>query len=357
MSISDKLRASLKRDLARVPLFSELSNPAMDQLVEAGSVVEFVPGERVFQQGHPGDSMYVLLSGQLRIYHEGSRRAIVIRKKGEFVGEIALLDGGLRTASGRAVRRCRAFRLTRDQLHSLLAQQPSIALDLLRTINGRARSALERERTLVDKLKAQNIQLESFNQRLAKRVEQKTRELRRANEQLREINKRDPLTSTHNRGYFQQTLEDWLKSQAHLSLILLDIDHFKQLNDTHGHQAGDRVLIQLAGLLEGMAGRGQFAARYGGEEFAFVLSRTQAKTAWRRAEEIRQQILGQKFPLRDGRAGDVTASLGVASYPCHAQDLESLIKAADVALYHSKASGRNRVTLWTPELTGEHDGR
>ncbi|MGE0494656.1 MAG: GGDEF domain-containing protein [Vulcanimicrobiota bacterium] len=322
--------------LRDVPLFSGLSQACVERLVEAGDVVEFSPRDVVFRQGDEGDSMYVLLSGKLRIYHEDSKRAIAVRGTNDFIGEIALFQGVTRTASAQAVTRVKAFSLNKMQLKNLLHNQPSLAMELVETISFRARTALERERKLA-------ARLQEHNQKLERLVEKKTRQLREVNEQLREQNKREPLTNCYNRGYFQDTLAAWMKRQPYLSLIILDIDFFKRINDTHGHQAGDRVLIEAARLLESQLGRGQFLARYGGEEFVIVLSRTKLDRARRKAEEFRRAIESFVFPLRAGQPGDVTISLGVASYPQQADDPARLVEVADEALYRAKESGRNRV--------------
>jgi diguanylate cyclase (GGDEF)-like protein len=129
-----------------------------------------------------------------------------------------------------------------------------------------------------------------------------------------------------------------------LSLVMLDLDDFKEINDVHGHQQGDRVLMQVGLVLRELSREIDEPARYGGEELAVVALQTNSYGAAQLAERMREAIAGLRIPRLDGR-GDlrVTASLGVASFPDTASDKGSLIAAADAALYRAKRAGKNRV--------------
>ena len=123
-----------------------------------------------------------------------------------------------------------------------------------------------------------------------------------------------------------------------VSLVMLDIDRFKKLNDTHGHQRGDEVLREVAQLLEGASRDFDTAARYGGEEFAVILPGATLNAATKVAERLRKMIMTANTVV------PVTASFGVAAFPEQGADPQSLVSAADEALYSSKRRGRNRVT-------------
>lgn len=161
-------------------------------------------------------------------------------------------------------------------------------------------------------------------------------------EEVRLLAATDPLTRIANRGTFQSALGRELaqarRNGSSVSLVLLDIDHFKRLNDDHGHLTGDAVLKSVANLLDVTSRDGDLAARYGGEEFVVLMPDTDVEVAFAAAERVRSAL------SRADRDLQVTASAGVATFPDHADDGEDLIAVADAALYRSKAGGRDRLT-------------
>lgn len=156
----------------------------------------------------------------------------------------------------------------------------------------------------------------------------------------------DALTGAHNKRYFLEFLEREIARCARyrrsLSLLIFDIDHFKAINDTHGHLTGDYVLRELSRRLLGRVRREELLARYGGEEFAAVLPETDLPGARTFAEHIRHLISDQPFEY-EGDRFDVTISIGVASLEGEDIDVASFIKIADDHLYRAKREGRNRV--------------
>ena len=161
-------------------------------------------------------------------------------------------------------------------------------------------------------------------------------------------NGRDPLTRALNRRFLPSVLGREItlakKADTPLSVLMIDIDHFKAINDNHGHAVGDIVLRHIAELLLNTVRDSDFVFRYGGEEFLIVLVETDRKEASVIAERVRQQLAGHDVPVRDGEALSVTASIGVATHEGH-PDYEYLIDAADKALYRAKNEGRNRVAV------------
>lgn len=152
----------------------------------------------------------------------------------------------------------------------------------------------------------------------------------------------DPLTGLYNRAKLDSALSESLRSierrsQHDLAVVLIDIDHFKKVNDTFGHQVGDSILVQLAQLLRSNVRSTDVAGRWGGEEFLLVLPEHTRQHAIMHAERIRNAI--DEFEFRDGI--HITASFGVASYRPE-DDESSIIKRVDQALYRAKAEGRNR---------------
>ena len=164
----------------------------------------------------------------------------------------------------------------------------------------------------------------------------------------------DGLTQIHNKRYFMDFLEREIarcsRYKRDLSLAMFDIDHFKVLNDTYGHLAGDHVLRKMAQVIGSRTRREELFARYGGEEFALVLPETDLTGARNVGEEIRQLVEDQVFVF-DEEEISATLSLGIASTQGELETLE-LIKRADEALYQAKRAGRNRVVSFSGEPTG-----
>ncbi|MFN8401825.1 MAG: GGDEF domain-containing protein, partial [Anaerolineales bacterium] len=130
-----------------------------------------------------------------------------------------------------------------------------------------------------------------------------------------------------------------------ISILIMDIDNFKNINDTYGHQVGDKFLIKIADLLKKNSRGSDITCRYGGEEFILVLPETEAQIAHARAEQFRAEISQVRIP-HEMKDLNISVSMGIAVYPEHSTIAEELIVKADLALYQSKNNGRNRVTVW-----------
>lgn len=159
------------------------------------------------------------------------------------------------------------------------------------------------------------------------------------------------MTRLYNHRYFQQRLDEELlradRYENHVSLIILDVDHFKQFNDTYGHPEGDRVLKAVSRLIEKNVREIDIAARYGGEEFVIICPEKRGEGAMAPAERIRNALENHDFRI-GGKQVPITASLGLACYPDQAKTKAELIQFADYALYYSKQHGRNQTTLYNP---------
>jgi two-component system, cell cycle response regulator len=198
-----------------------------------------------------------------------------------------------------------------------------------------------------------NKTYEQLNQELeeAKRqAEGLAKSLRQANAQLQEVAHSDELTGLYNRRYFEKFLGkeiDRCRRYKHsLSVIMIDIDHFKAVNDTYGHPQGDSVLSELAGRMKTCLRSTDVAARYGGEEFIFILPETNLYAARITAEKLRRAVAQEPFKYKPNESLPITISLGLSC--CDpAEDMEKspkdLVKIADENLYRAKESGRNKV--------------
>ncbi len=171
--------------------------------------------------------------------------------------------------------------------------------------------------------------------------------LKHSNELLKELSNTDPLTQLFNRRYMMEVLDKEIQRTARkgspLSLIIIDIDHFKKVNDLYGHQQGDVVLVNVSNLIKKHLRSYDVAARYGGEEFVAVLPETPLEEAMAVAERVRVAIQQLSFSNKLMTL-KITISLGVATFPMTGLDtIDDIIRTADEALYRAKSEGRNRV--------------
>jgi len=174
------------------------------------------------------------------------------------------------------------------------------------------------------------------------------RTLEEKNVELQELSIRDSLTGLFNRKHLSDSLRGEIaRSKRHkhpFGVLMVDIDHFKKYNDEYGHLAGDEVLRKMADIFRRSIRECDYTARYGGEEFLIVLPETNSDSALKAAERIRGMVEKEQFNLKDETLR-LTISIGVAAYPLHGSNPDSLIDAADTALYRAKEGGRNRVVL------------
>ena len=168
-------------------------------------------------------------------------------------------------------------------------------------------------------------------------------------EKVQKLSITDGLTKLYSHRHFKQRLEEELvlagRYSSSLSLLILDIDHFKRYNDTYGHVAGDHVLMQVAGILKEQAEVTHLVARYGGEEMVLIAPETTKEKAVELAERIRTKIASHVFAVGQ-ETTSVTVSIGVATFPMDAESSTELISRADQALYAGKNRGRNRVVSY-----------
>ncbi len=241
---------------------------------------------------------------------------------GEVIGAIQVLN-----------KKAGMFGKDDEALLTALAAQASVAID---------------NADLYKKLNELNLSLES-------KVKERTSELVRANERLSALNKEleeititDSLTQVFNRQYFMDRIKQEVKRSyrygTHVSLLMLDIDYFKKVNDTYGHQAGDSVLAGVAGLIKNGLRDTDLFARYGGEEFCLLAMAMDQAGAELLAERLRKKVESAEF-VSGGNRLKVTVSIGVSAWlPEIKENFEELVRRADSALYSAKQEGRNRIS-------------
>jgi diguanylate cyclase (GGDEF)-like protein len=173
-------------------------------------------------------------------------------------------------------------------------------------------------------------------------------------EQLRDQALRDPLTGLYNRRYLEETIERELARAARnnrpVAIVMCDLDHFKLVNDTHGHMAGDEVLRVFAELLKTHARGSDIVCRFGGEEFVMFLPDMPPAVAYQRAEKLRTELAAKRITV-GAAVIQVTASFGVAAFPENGKTMDSLINAVDAAMYQAKEAGRDRIVVSSVRAT------
>jgi len=184
---------------------------------------------------------------------------------------------------------------------------------------------------------------------MAETLQRRDLELKTAMQELQEQAITDPLTGLHNTRYLRELLpREMLRAKrkdSPLAAIIIDVDHFKRVNDSLGHEAGDGVLKELGALLKKSIRGSDIACRYGGEEFAIILADATSEGARRKAEDIRAAVKGLELHHGGKPIGGLTVSLGVALFPYHADQTTTLLRKAGEALYQAKEAGRDRVVV------------
>lgn len=298
--------------LAHVPLFHQLSEEDLARIAEATHPVSFGTGDTIVEIGDPGRSLYILTSGTVQVLYPARSADFELARlgPGDFFGEMALLNDKPRSATVRAVDDVEALVLDKDDFRRLILESPVLALRLMEAMSMRIRNADE--------------QISGLSEKAV----------------------RDPLTGLLNRRAFGERMAEELDRARRygesFSLILVDLDHFKTINDTVGHDAGDEVLAWVGRLLTELTRAADVAFRVGGEEFAVLCPATDLQTVDAVAHRL-VEVVGEAHPPVD-RDVRVTMSAGYANCPLHGMSHEELYYVADQALLRAKDEGRNRVS-------------
>ena len=291
----------------------------LDALVPRARLQELAAGERLLNRGEANRRVYVVVSGRLRVELDGGSPPLATINPGETVGEMSLLAGSAATATVSAEEPVRLLVLDEETFWWLAESSHEFSVGLLVRLAKRLRS---------------NNETVQENIALRRQFEQAALS--------------DPLTGFRNRRWFDQTLprivQRHLRASEPLCIAMMDIDHFKRVNDNFGHAAGDAVLLQVGRLVRGSLRPSDFAARVGGEEFVLILPQTSLPGAISAIERLREAIAATAFEHDGRRLLQVTVSLGLVALE-RGTTSEQLLARADVALYAAKQGGRNR-TEW-----------
>lgn len=278
-------------------------------------------GDVLLELGQRNAAIYLLTSGRLAIYvDEDAHIPVAHVEPGDCVGEISIIDEEAASASVVAVEPSRLLMTSAARLWQLMADEPSIALNLMHI--------------LAERIRRNNVSvLESFKQQA----------------KLRNLSVIDAGTGLHNRRWmsevFLRQIDRCARANYPVCLAMLDIDRFKTVNDTFGHQGGDRVLAQVGRILQKQFRPTDLIARYGGEEFAVLLPETDAQEAIAALERFRIVMERTETAVAARTTVKVTVSAGIAPWR-NGWSLDDLIQHADEALYRAKAGGRNCIMLY-----------
>jgi diguanylate cyclase (GGDEF)-like protein len=300
-------------------LFRGVDPRALADLIEASLCLVVAPGERLMSLGATEGCMYFVLDGRLSVHLDRVDRPPVAQVgRGQVVGELSLLLGTASSAHVVAVERTNVLRVEEIAFWRLVMRSHPFATNLLHLVARR--------------LRANNTAMIASN-KLLERFETEARV--------------DALTGTHNRRWLDDSLTRYVQRHRRdatpLSVLLVDVDHFKRINDGLGHAAGDRVLRHVAQTLERCLRPGDRVARYGGEEFVVILPHTALEGARIAAERLRVEITRAPMEEPLGDPGlPLHVSIGAATL-AGAEEAPALLERADARLYAAKRNGRNRV--------------
>jgi diguanylate cyclase (GGDEF)-like protein len=293
---------------------------------------ECQPGEIILPEGEQSDMFYVIRSGQTVVIKGDLESPTVIgfRSVGDAIGEMGLLENLPRSATVIALGPVSLCGLRRETFHLFLAENPAFGLSLMSMLSGRIReSDEERRRGYVRERQKEDVL-----------------------EDLSKLATFDALTGLFNRRIMDEILRDEtiraIQNDQSVGIIMADIDHFKQINDTYGHLAGDLMLQTAANTLKKCVRSADSVCRYGGEEFVIIMPGASFEILARCAENIRVSFAALRAEYQD-LSMSATISLGLASFPQHGKNGGEVLERADQALYQAKRSGRNRVVLYASE--------
>ena len=319
--------------MARSPLFTGLSELEFKAVAEFLERLLIKKGDCVFKEGDAGEDMFILYSGALSAYvsqSDGTKRWMFDIKPGDFLGEMSIIAHEPRSATLLAREDTELMVLRGIDFYRIIFEYPMIGVKILKAIGA-----------------VQNQWLDQTSKSYS--------DLMRWGETARRRAVTDELTGLHNRNFLEESIKDRFDHSSmnlrKMSLMMLDLDKVHEINEKHGPQSGDRVIIAVAGILRSCMRSGDIAARLSGDEFAIFLPDTDIADAVNVAERIRKSVENQRVEVTKTPGAseyihiDIRTSIGIAVAPTHAKTLESLFLSADNALRKAKDKGRNRVDV------------
>ena len=313
-----------KRLLSRLQLFRnvDLDNTELDGLLSRCSYRTIAEGETLLSPNQANHYLYVIISGRfgIRLGPDDEEIPLTAVEAGECVGEVSFFDSRLPSTQVFAAETSTVLEIRQDLLWRMVSCSHEIARNLLYIMSERVRYS---NLVIADSFEMQRM--------------------------YQEFATLDALTGLHNRGWlddrFAREISRSERDRLNACLLMIDVDHFKNINDRYGHLAGDRVLVAVGRKLKETLRPNDMVARYGGEEFSVLLPDTTIANGVAIAERLRDRV-SQADPgtLQDRQLPGVTVSIGVAEFRSGGS-LEALIDAADAAMFEAKQAGRDCVRV------------
>jgi diguanylate cyclase (GGDEF)-like protein len=312
--------------LKKVLIFSECSDRELRAV--AGELSEQTLGqdEVLFHEGDEGSEFFIVKKGTVKIViqtADGNEKEVARFGSGNFFGEMSIVDDAPRSATCQAVEESVLYHMHERDFYRLMERQPHAAIKIMyKMLNTTAQRLKATSRFVADMVRWGN------------------------DASRRAIT--DEITGAYNRRYLDRLLTETAAAASAadgtFSMIMMDLDRFREINEAHGHEVGNTLLCRAVEVMKTVLDETDVLARYGGDEFTILLRDTKLEEAARRAEKIRlavEEALFEIAPLATPLA--VTVSQGVAGYPDSGTGLDEITKRADRALYQAKEEGRNRV--------------
>ncbi len=318
--------------LKSVAIFSLLEPEETEKIAAALRRVEAPAGSVLFRQGDDGDELYIVQRGAIASSIElpdGASREIALFHAGDFFGEMSIFEEAPRSATCQAKEDSVVLSLRDEEFFAFISAHPQIAIKVMYRMLNIVTQRLEKTGAFL-------ADMVTWGEKARKRAIT------------------DELTGVYNRRFLEDVMPDYLRTaqgtNSPLTLIMVDLDRFREINEAYGNQMGDRAILEAVSAFRRHLSEKDIIARYGGDEFTVLLPQTGLERAAEIAEAICREVRELTF-LRDagGAITRVTTSQGIASYPDCATDLRSLRLAADEALYRAKDTGKDRVVCAKPE--------
>jgi diguanylate cyclase (GGDEF)-like protein len=312
--------------LSKVGVFSLLTTEEIASVARHLSTVSLAAGQTLFREGDAGNELYILAHGAAAVsirLPDGGDHEIARFRPGDFFGDMSIFDNAPRSASCTAVETSELYSLSKDAFSNVIEQHPTIALKIMYRM------------------------LNITTQRL-RGTSEFVSEMVQWGEGARKRAVTDELTGVYNRRFLEDSLGTYVAESREknepLSLVMVDLDHFREINEAYGHAKGDEMIKAAARVFRSSLRETDVVARYGGDEFVILMPRTDPVRGTQILDGVRAEV--ERLDTLKGLKGSVTTvttSMGVAGVPAHASDLSALRAAADAALYQAKEGGRNRV--------------